>query len=291
MEQDSIQTELQNAFTQANLWTSVLGLISFFLLTGAIYALVVNLRRFLRHEAKSLSVGAVPVAWNLRFILPVGLFAFICANLLSFGFNRGFTEIHVQPSFNVQALKALLQTLIVEISLTFAIFYFLWRRYIGIWQLGLNTWSREYLRDGFWAYLSILPILALIGALLGLFRKSLLPEQEIYNLLMGLTSLPISLLFLLVVGLVAPLLEEVIFRGFLFGTLRNSFGPWRSMVYSSLLFAALHQSLVAFLPIFFLAMVLAYLYEKTGSLWPSIILHMTNNTVATLFAILIRRVI
>ena len=108
---------------------------------------------------------------------------------------------------------------------------------------------------------------------------------------MGLTSLPVSLLFLIIVGLIAPLLEEIIFRGFLFGTLRNSFGPRRSMIYSSLLFAALHQSLTAFLPIFFLAMVLAYLYEKSGSLWPSIILHMANNTVATLFVILIRKAI
>lgn len=291
IEQNHLQTELQNAFTQGNIWASLIGLISIFLLVGAVYALVLNLRRFLRHEAKSLPIGAVPVAWNLNLILPVGLFAFVCANLLLFGFNLALPKTHAQPSVNVQALKTLLQTLIVETSLTFAIFCLLWRRYVGIWQLGLNTWRREYLRGGLWAYLSILPALALIGALLGLFQKTLLPEQEIYNLLMGLTSLPISLLFLIVVGLVAPLLEEIIFRGFLFGTLRNSFGPWRSMVYSSLLFAALHQSLVAFLPIFFLAMVLAYLYEKTGSLWPSIILHMLNNTVATLFVILIRRAI
>ena len=290
MEQNSIQTELQNAFTQGNFWASIIGLISFFLLVGAVYALVLNLRRFLRHETNSLPLGAVPVAWNLNLILPVG-FAFVCANLLLLGFNLTLPKTHTHPSFNIQALKALLQTLIVLTSLTFAIFYLLWRRYIGIWQLGLNTWRREYLRGGLWAYLSILPVLALIGALLGLFRKTLLPEQEIYNLLMGLTSLPISLLFLIIVGLVAPLLEEIIFRGFLFGTLRNSFGPRRSMVYSSLLFAALHQSPVAFLPVFFLAMVLAYLYEKTGSLWPSIILHMVNNTVATLFAILIRRAI
>ncbi|MBU2495309.1 MAG: type II CAAX endopeptidase family protein [Candidatus Omnitrophota bacterium] len=291
MEQNHLQTELQNAFTQGNLWASLIGLISIFLLVGAVYALVLNLRRFLRHEAKSLPLGAVPVAWNLNLIFPVGLFAFVCANLLLLGFNLALPKTHAPLSFNVQALKALLQTLIILISLTFAIIYLLWRRYVGIWQLGLNTWRREYLSGGLWAYLSILPVLALVGALLGLFRKTLLPEQEIYNLLMGLTSMPISLLFLIIVGLVAPLLEEIIFRGFLFGTLRNSFGPRRSMVYSSLLFAALHQSLVAFLPIFFLAMVLSYLYEKTGSLWPSIILHMVNNTVATLFIILIRKAI
>ncbi|MFA7328882.1 MAG: type II CAAX endopeptidase family protein, partial [Candidatus Ratteibacteria bacterium] len=248
------------------------------------------LRRFLRHETKSLPIGAVPVAWNLNLILPVG-FAFVCANLLLFGFNRALPKTYVQPSFNVQALNALFQTLILETSLVFAIFYLLWRRYIGIWQLGLNTWRREYLRGGLWAYLSIIPILILAGALLGLFRKTVLPEQEIYNLLTGLTSLPVSLLFLVIVGLIGPLLEEIIFRGFLFGTLRNSFGPRRSMVYSSLIFAALHHSLAAFLPIFFLAMVLAYLYEKTGSLWPSIVLHMTNNTVATLFVVFIRRAI
>lgn len=291
MEQNAIQTELQNAFTRGNLWAETIGLLSFFLLIGTVYALVLNLRRFLRHETKSPLVGAVPVAWNLNLILPVGLFAFVCANILLVAFNLALAKTDAQSSLNVQALEVLFQTLIVEASLTFAIFCLLWRRYVGIWQLGLNNWRREYLRGGLWAYLSILPVLALAGALLSLFRKTLLPEQEIYKLLMGLTSLPISLLFLIIVGLVAPLLEEIIFRGFLFGTLRNSFGPWRSMVYSSLLFAALHQSLVAFLPIFFLAMVLAYLYEKTGSLWPSIVLHMVNNTVATLFAILIRRAI
>ena len=207
IEQNHLQTELQNAFTQGNIWASLIGLISIFLLVGAVYALVLNLRRFLRHEAKPLPIDAVPVAWNLNLILPVGLFAFVCANLLLFGFNLALPKTHAQPSVNVQALKTLLQTLIVETSLTFAIFCLLWRRYVGIWQLGLNTWRREYLRDGLWAYLSILPILALIGALLGLFQKTLLPEQEIYNLLIGLTSLPISLLFLIIVGLVAPLLE------------------------------------------------------------------------------------
>ena len=291
MEQDQIQAELQKAFTQGNFWAFLIGLVSFFLMVGAVYALVINLRRFLRREAKPSPIGTIPVAWNLSLILPVGLLALVCANLLLSGFALAFPERHTPPSFNVQALKTLLQTLIVEISLAFAIFCFLSRRYVGIWQLGLNTWRREYLRGGLWTYLSILPVMAMVGAFLGLFRKTLLPEQEIYNLLMGLTSLPISLLFLVIVGLIAPLLEEIIFRGFLFGTLRNSFSPWRSMVYSSLLFAALHQSLVAFLPIFFLAMVLAYLYEKTGSLWPSIILHMVNNTVATLFAILVRRAI
>ena len=118
--------------------------------------------------------------------------------------------------------------------------------------------------------------------------KEFFVEQEIYFILKGITSLPISFLFLFVVGLAAPFLEEIIFRGFLFATMRNNFGPWRATVYSSLLFAALHQSLIAFFPIFFLAIALAYLYERTGSLWPSIMLHITNNTVATLFVIFVK---
>ncbi|MCX5642012.1 MAG: type II CAAX endopeptidase family protein [Candidatus Omnitrophica bacterium] len=259
MEQNYLQTEIQKVFTPENLWASLIGLISVFLLIGSVYALFINLRRFLRHEPKPPSISAVPVAWNLNLLFPVGLLALFCAGILLFFFTLVLPKTDAHPSLNVQALRTLIQTLAIEISLAFAIFCLLGKRYVGIWQLGLNTWRREYLRAGFWAYLSILPVLALFGALLGLFQKTLLPEQEIYNLLMGLTSLPISLLFLIVVGLIAPLLEEIIFRGFLFGTLRNSFGPRRSMIYSSLLFAALHQSLVAFLPIFFLAMVLAYL--------------------------------
>jgi membrane protease YdiL (CAAX protease family) len=81
-------------------------------------------------------------------------------------------------------------------------------------------------------------------------------------------------------AILAPIAEEIFFRGFLYAGLRARIGVLGAMVTSTLFFTALHFSLDAFIPIFILGLCLAFLYEKTGSLYPSIILHASNNGIA-----------
>lgn len=85
-----------------------------------------------------------------------------------------------------------------------------------------------------------------------------------------------------VVAILAPVAEEIFFRGFLYGGLRARLGIVGAMLFSTLFFTALHFSIDAFIPIFVLGLFLAWLYEKTGSLYPGIILHAANNGVAVL---------
>ena len=87
---------------------------------------------------------------------------------------------------------------------------------------------------------------------------------------------------LLVVGAcgVAPLFEEILFRGFLFQVLRERIGGTLSILVSSLIFAALHPSPFTILPLFSLACILCLLYARTGTLWPSILLHALHNGVS-----------
>ena len=79
------------------------------------------------------------------------------------------------------------------------------------------------------------------------------------------------------VALVGPAIEEVFFRGFTYTAFRNRWGVRWAIVGSAALFALLHMNLIAFIPIFILGVFLAYLYEKTGSLVPSMTVHMTHN--------------
>ena len=51
------------------------------------------------------------------------------------------------------------------------------------------------------------------------------------------------------------------------------------MFATSGIFALLHLNLIAFLPIFILGLCLSFLYEKTGSLVPCMVLHMTHNLI------------
>lgn len=82
---------------------------------------------------------------------------------------------------------------------------------------------------------------------------------------------------------VAPIAEEFLFRGFIFSSLRNWRGPWPAAVITGLLFGAVHglsapaQDL---LPLAFLGFVLCLVYQRTGSLYPCIVLHLLNNSIA-----------
>ncbi len=87
---------------------------------------------------------------------------------------------------------------------------------------------------------------------------------------------------------VAPISEEIFFRGFLYGGLRGRIGVLGAMVVSTLFFTGLHLSAELFIPIFVLGLSLAWLYEYTGSLYPGIILHAVNNALSLLLYFLLQ---
>ncbi len=82
---------------------------------------------------------------------------------------------------------------------------------------------------------------------------------------------------LLLGAMVAPIAEEVFFRGFLFAGFRQRFPFWIAAWGSGLIFAVVHLVPGAILPIAVLGFLLAWLREQTGSIWPSIVMHALNN--------------
>lgn len=82
----------------------------------------------------------------------------------------------------------------------------------------------------------------------------------------------------LTVGVLTPIAEELFFRGALMGWMMlRRFPRWAVILLPALLFAIMHLNPVGMLPIFFLALLLGYLRWASGSLWPSVGLHICNN--------------
>ena len=77
-----------------------------------------------------------------------------------------------------------------------------------------------------------------------------------------------------------PVVEEIFFRGFVFAGLTRRLGAWRAMVVSSAVFSAFHLELAVLIPIFVTGLLLAWLYQRTGSLWPGVLAHAGQNTLA-----------
>ncbi|MCD4657184.1 MAG: CPBP family intramembrane metalloprotease [Planctomycetes bacterium] len=99
--------------------------------------------------------------------------------------------------------------------------------------------------------------------------------RESKNLMLWLATT-----FAVVVG--APIFEEIVFRGFLFQALRKHQSIMLAATSQGFIFAILHMSLSAFLPLWVLGVVLALMAEKFQSLLPSIIAHAIFNGITIL---------
>ena len=119
----------------------------------------------------------------------------------------------------------------------------------------------------------------------GLFSSLVLePEQDDISdeLGVGDESLLVSVIaVLLIVGL-AAISEELFFRGFVFSGLRSRMTVWPAALISGLVFGLVHAptGITTVIPLAVLGVVLAWLYDKTGSLWPPVIAHALNNGLA-----------
>jgi membrane protease YdiL (CAAX protease family) len=94
-----------------------------------------------------------------------------------------------------------------------------------------------------------------------------------------LTSGEYMLAFLTLV-VIAPIAEEMLFRGFFYGGLRRSFGIILSSLLVSVVFGALHMQWNVGVNVFALSLVLCGLRELTGGIWAGVVLHMVKNAIA-----------
>jgi membrane protease YdiL (CAAX protease family) len=150
---------------------------------------------------------------------------------------------------------------------------------LGKFQPGLLGWSIL----AFPLYLIASTVISNIFA--AVFSVDLLQQQNI-----GYTSpsgYELALIFVALVML-APFVEEVLFRGFLFRAFRETFGFWIGAIGVSLLFAVAHGQANVGIDVFVLSMFLCYLREKTDSLWTSIALHALKNLVAFIVLFIIK---
>jgi membrane protease YdiL (CAAX protease family) len=115
-----------------------------------------------------------------------------------------------------------------------------------------------------------------------------MPKHEQLNSITAYPQLPLRITIVITTVIIAPVFEEMLFRG-LFQTMLRSFlqKPWLSILISSALFASIHQ-MVHWPALFILSICLGYAYEKSGSLFRPIFIHALFNGItiaATLSAV------
>lgn len=82
------------------------------------------------------------------------------------------------------------------------------------------------------------------------------------------------------IAVVGPILEELLFRGAITKALLKQYNPAKAIFISALIFGILHINPVQVVPAFLIGLLLAWVYYKTASLIPCILMHILNNSIS-----------
>ena len=150
---------------------------------------------------------------------------------------------------------------------------FLWRR-IHWKYLGFGKFTLDVIGIGCGLLIGGYAIIITHNALLYVFGIDAQGDQifEIFD------QLESPVWFFITGAVIAPIVEEIFFRGFLFQGFRQKYGWMPAVFLSSAIFGAAHLDPVSLIPTFVLGCVLAYMYHRSNSVWPGILFHAAINS-------------
>ncbi len=174
-------------------------------------------------------------------------------------------------------------------ALLLVVFFLRWSRMTWREAFGFDTAGRgRALLLGVGAAVAVFPLAMLLSrvSLLSLTwinenypSLHLKPVAQTTVLALQATeSLGMKVVFGIIALVLAPVAEELVFRGIFYPTLKQNGFPRAAWWGTALMFAAMHANVMTFIPLALLAFVLTWLYEHTGNLAASMIAHSSFNT-------------
>ena len=217
-------------------------------------------------------------------VVPIWVLAgFILAQVIVGLLLLGLRAVGVSfANIDESTLQAVLSAVIYVLSLVIVIgIPWVVKKYrTTLSEVGLQTtptWTDILLAPaGFIAYILLSFILTSIAMQFSFYDVDQVQDTGFTQISQGYEFL---LAFLTLV-VIAPIAEEILFRGYLLGKLRKHVPIWLAILVTSLLFALVHFAWNVGVDVFALSIVLCLLRIGTGRLWPAILLHMMKNGLA-----------
>ena len=128
--------------------------------------------------------------------------------------------------------------------------------------------------------LSLYPLLLILTLSFAVFLDPLtniIPMPEFMERILAMLSTRDIWTFMMV-GITGPVLEEVLFRGIILDGFLTRYKPGKAIFWSAFLFGLFHLNPWQFIPGFMTGLLMGYIYLKTRSLIPVILVHMVNNS-------------
>ena len=170
--------------------------------------------------------------------------------------------------------------LVMAIIFTVGVYVIALRPYNLSWQsIGFNTFQTSYWKSIIsWTSLLIVVsvVIVILMDLLGGTTENTKTESLQNN--MGIWTILIAFVS---AAIISPIYEEIFYRGFLYRWFRVKWGVPAGILLSSFVFMLVHIPTYNTLPINFLSgVIFSWTYEKTGSIYPGVIIHAAFNGIA-----------
>jgi membrane protease YdiL (CAAX protease family) len=153
-----------------------------------------------------------------------------------------------------------------------------WAARRSLHELGLRGFDRRTVVAG------IIGAVAMYAATIGVANVQFSfthqkPEETAISLFTSTHDSALIASFTFLATIAAPFMEEFVYRGFLFNALARYAPVWLAAIVSGVLFGLSHGSASAFLPLAASGVVLAYVYQRSGSLTASMLTHALFNLI------------
>lgn len=255
------------------------------LLTAVILGMI-HYRRITSAMALAAEPPAAPTPWGIGAALTVVALVYLLTRILAPLVVQGV--IHLTGLAEDERLILLTSAVMTIITTVVVLGIFLVAQGRSPWNWGAFGWqfSWWHVRYGLVGLLIAAPVYGIVAWVSVMLFKDRAEPHPLIPMLQS-TRDPWTLLLLVLMAVVmAPLIEETLFRGVLFRACHNRIAFWPAALLSGALFAAGHGQLVALLPIFVLGVLFALLARRAGSLWAAAVAHGAFNGFSTLVALL-----
>ena len=218
------------------------------------------------------------IAWCLWIIASLVMGAFLTSELFHMLMRAGWISgLHAPSYVLLEYLVAYALSMLIAVGIPL----YGWRMAISKQEFGVARSLRW--TDLSWGLIGMVMYVALAQLALNII-VALVPTFNVteaqdvgFTVVFGWERM----LAFTVLVIVAPVVEELLFRGFLYGRLRKLHAPvWLSVLFVSAVFGFVHGQWNLAVDVFILGVVAALLREKTGTIWTGVVIHMMKNAVA-----------
>jgi membrane protease YdiL (CAAX protease family) len=212
-----------------------------------------------------------------RFGLPEAILAAALIFLLLLNVSASISNSSVQLNS-----RNLLGNLLFTLAVVLFIAAFLRFRGFDLSSLG-GFFRISFLRalsTGIILILAAYPLISLADALTRRLFGNGSSKQSIVELFSGSRTIEQRIMIIVFAVAIAPVVEEFLFRFFLYGVLKRYFGRFLGITLNALLFAAAHTHFPSFAPLFILGSCFTIAYEWSGSILVAMTMHSLFNSVS-----------